>query len=95
MERIELIKICENAVVDESEWRNRDTASAQRQLGECWALLKAGCNYTVTDRRTDVIWLDVYFDGFMTKDAGASKDSESFYLPTFEDLKRVNGSDWY
>jgi len=45
--REELIALCEAALVPESEWRNRDSAGAQRQIGEAWALLRAGCPYRI------------------------------------------------
>ena len=46
--REKLIKICEKAIVDISKWSNRDSPSAQINIGKCWALLKAGCEYNLS-----------------------------------------------
>lgn len=75
--REDLIKICELAIVNEEDWEDRDTESSQQQVGICWALLKAGCDFEVTyeklddeDRNRcitdeDTIWLYIYSKGFM------------------------------
>src|SRR5579859_6852891 len=82
--REDLIVLCEHAIVDEENWRNRDTAYSQMRIGACWALLKALCDFTLileakdevaTDERT--IWLEVVFDGFHTfENGGTKKDKE-------------------
>lgn len=95
--RDQLISLCHRAFVPEVQWRNRDSAAAQRQVGECYALLIAGCLYTVTDETDDrTIWVDVHFDGFGHFDWGGPQDDETFYLPTAERLDDArNGRDWY
>lgn len=74
--REELVAICEAAIVPETDWYDRDSAMAHRQVGECWAQLSAGCEFEVhgskragtrdddmyTTRNT--IWLTVWAEGF-------------------------------
>ena len=99
--REELITICERGVIPEKKWRNRDSCEAHRQLGSCWALLKAGCEFYVrshggncsTDENT--IWVEVNAHGFAAFDSGGGLDDETFYLPTPERLDRNAGGDWY
>ena len=58
MEREELIKICEDAVVHYSYWHNRDSYSAQKNIQSIYKGLTAGLDYTIdpeTDDRT--IWI--------------------------------------
>lgn len=63
--REELIEICEAAIAPMETWHNRDSAGAMRQVGDCWALLKAGVpfrietsGHTATDH--DTIWIEHY-----------------------------------
>ena len=97
--REQLVSICERAIVPENEWGNRDSGDAHRQLGEAWALLKAGCPYRVLhdeDLNTNdkTIWLEISYDGFGSVESGEHHlESETFYLPTEEHLKREG--DWY
>lgn len=100
MSRIELIELCNKAVVPHKLWRNRDTSSAQRQVGELLALLRADCPFEVvtegdwaTSERTIVV--KVSYRGFSSfeEDAGLSK--ETFYLPTQTSLDEAAGRDWY
>ena len=64
--REDLLKICEQAFVSEDKWHDRDSEDAQSKLGECYALLKDGCEFEViydddicgTDEYT--IWLYTY-----------------------------------
>ena len=106
--RKELINICENAIVPQSKWKNRDTASAMLGVGKCLILLKSGCDFEVdyTDKycRTDdmTIWIQFYVHDFVwfeydfEKETKGSKSSDyHFYLPTLKRLKEVNGEDWY
>lgn len=99
--RKELLEICEKAFVKEKDWRDRDSASAQRQLGECYALLKAGCDFTILTEKSDenTIWLEVYSHGFcwfVSIDHDKSDmDRETYYLPTKKRLEETNGKDWY
>ena len=99
MEREELVRICEAAVVDHQQWGDRDTASAQKGVGKAWAYLKAGCPFQVlttgslvTNERT--IWLEIIYDGFSTFE-GDGKESCTVYLPTWARLKETEGHDWY
>ena len=98
--REELISICQDGIVPEERWCNRDSAAAQRQLGEALALLTAGCGYRVlrgdslnTNERT--IWIEIEFAGFGHFDWGGHYDSETYYLPTRERLNANHESDWY
>ena len=104
--REDLIKICEQAFVPENMWHDRDSESSQRKLGECYALLKAGCDFRVvydddlcgTDENT--IWLYVYSNGFSWfedwgEDRYLSKEKHHYYLPTQKRLDEANGGDWY
>lgn len=99
-----LIELCERAIVPERSWCNRDSARAQTGVGECWALLKAGCDYEIlttgtltTDDRT--IWIRFFPHGFSTKELGREEgreyDSETFYLPNEKRLDEADGKDWY
>lgn len=45
--REELIALCEQGFVGETNWHNRDSAKAMMQLGEAYALLKAGCEFRI------------------------------------------------
>lgn len=97
--REELIAICERGVVAEKDWRNRDSCGAHQQLGSCWALLKAGCQFyirTGTDgcsTNAKTIWVEINAHGFAKFDHGGSLDDETYYLPTPERL--ACGGDWY
>lgn len=75
--REQLIGLCEQARCPEERWSDRDSASAQRQLGEAWALLSAGCTFLVLPNRgrpephsshlvTDeqTIWVSIESKGF-------------------------------
>jgi len=100
--REELVKICEQAIVPENKWCNRDSASAQANIGKCWAYLKAGCdfrvmceesdNYCISDERT--IWVEIIHDGFECFEVG-KKSRDVFYLPTPERIAEHVGNDWY
>lgn len=99
--RDDLIGICEQAFTSESSWTNRDSATAHRQLGECYALLRAGCDFSIlrgpkltTDERT--VWVKVTFKGFAHFDWGGEYDAELYYLPTLDRLATAgSGRDWY
>lgn len=100
--RDELISICEQAIVPQHDWHNRDSQRSQAHVGKCWALLKANCNYRVCDRledepcRTDdkTIWLEVDSEGFQYYEIGELR-TDTFYLPTPARLAAVAGKDWY
>jgi hypothetical protein len=109
--REDLIKICEQAFVSENLWHDRDSESSQSKLGECYALLRDGCEFEVvykdnmceTDDNT--IWLYVYSKGFMyyesvwgnetPEELKSYKEKKHFYLPTQKRLDEVKGKDWY
>ena len=96
--REELIALCERAIVAEDLWSNRDSATAQQKIGRCWALLKAGCEFVITDPkdRFGSINLDITYTGFNCFELGEGyEDEDSFYIPTAEKLDAVNGKDWY
>jgi hypothetical protein len=99
--RDNLIEICERAFVPQSHWSNRDTSGAQKQLGECYALLRAGCGFRIirgSDLRTDdrTIWLEVESQGFAHFDYDGGEDYDTYYLPTPERLESSGpGNDWY
>lgn len=97
-----LIDLCRIAIVPESNWRNRDSASAQKQIGEAWALLRAGCEFTQTNRgdmatTNDTIWIEISSRGFNSFEFGdeGHYDHDLFYIPTPDRLDRANGGDWY
>jgi hypothetical protein len=98
LDRDVLLALCERGFVPQEHWYNRDTSAAQRQLGECYALLKAGCEFTVHTER-DTHWVTVTYRGFDffegTYDGMGSLDDERFYVPTAERLDRSPGRDWY
>jgi hypothetical protein len=92
--------------VPEAKWTNRDSAAAVRQLGDCLALLRAGCDFTirthensrsgdpcVTDART--IWVDITFRGFAAFEHDGPLENETYYIPTQERIDAAGGGDWY
>lgn len=101
--REQLLLICEASIVPQQKWSNRDTPSAHENIGLCWAMLKAGCNFKIledaacnlcTDDKT--IWLEISWRNFNSFEyEEGSVDSETFYLPTLNRLKEVDGDDWY
>lgn len=92
--REDLIKICEKAFVKEEDWKDRDSELAQCQLGECYVLLRAGCDFEIDKVFGDTIELTIYSKGFVYFEYGM-KDEHFFYLPTEKRLKEVNNKDWY
>jgi len=94
-DREDLIDLCSCALVEQSKWENRDSAAAQSQVGQLWALLLAGCEYEVTE--ADAIRLQVKTRGFQSFENGSDSadDVEFFYLPTDAKLQEVAGGDWY
>jgi hypothetical protein len=99
--REDLVALCEEAVRPESAWHDRDSAGAHRQLGEAWALLKAGCDFHVirsgslaTDAKT--IWVEISYRGFNAFEYGSDHhEAETFYIPTAGRLSRAGSGDWY
>lgn len=98
--RQELVDICCRAVVPEDNWRNRDSAAAQSQLGTAMVLLMAGCDFSVR-QESQTLWVRISYRGFSWFEGGydgrddSYLSSDEFYLPTPERLDRVSGGDWY
>lgn len=99
-----LIAICEDAIAPEQWWFDRDSAAAHKQLGQCWAWLKAGCEFRIHDRTKDpddmntsdsTIRLTVCAEGFAFHDWGGERDEETFYIPTRAAITKAAGKDWY
>lgn len=105
MTREELIDLCEKALVPQEKWRNRDSAEAQLQIGRCWALLRAGCEFRICDREEDdpcltneyTVWVEITYKGFDYFDSlyDESMDEATFYIPTQKRIEERNGRDWY
>lgn len=98
--RDELVELCNRAIVSHERWSNRDSATAQKQVGELLVLLRAGCPFEVvkegvwvTNERTVVV--KMYYRGFMQFEEGEGLAQESFYLPTQTRLDEANCGDWY
>lgn len=97
--RDELIALCEAAIRPEKVWHDRDSASAQRQVAEAWALLRAGCDFEIekdapaTNERT--IWVRIAYRGFGSFEYGGKIDNDLFYIPTRARLDEAGGGDWY
>lgn len=72
--REKLIEICEKSFVNQSDWRNRDSAQSQMKLGEVLALLRCGCEFEIQTKKhnpdgvcvTDemTIWIQFYVHDF-------------------------------
>lgn len=101
--REELIAICEASIRPESVWHDRDSERAHRQVGEAWALLKAGCEFRilnevgerhslVTDEKT--IWVEIDSKGFDYFEMHEMR-TDHFYLPTRARLEQRGSGDWY
>ncbi|TAK59544.1 hypothetical protein [Methylobacter sp.] len=106
--REQLIDICERAIVPHGRWSNRDTPHSQRDVGQAWAYLKAGCVYKVktkenntvagsacnTDEHT--IWIEIIHKSFASmEDDEVQLERTTFYLPTLKRLESYDGRDWY
>lgn len=101
-ERDELIDLCQRGVVPVTNWSNRDSADAQRQLGEALALLRADCEFHLafepkSDEQT--IWVSILHPGFQAFEYGSDDraywESNLFYVPTDKRLLERAGLDWY
>lgn len=104
--REELVALCERAVVAHDQWSDRDSARAHVQLGQLWALLKAGCDFHINkvDDRTGMLDIWVTWRGFQwfegTGDPAEYRrdelmEDDTFYMPGEERLNDMDGKDWY
>lgn len=98
--RDELLEICEKAFVHTDRWHDRDSHYAQCQLGECYALLKDGCEFKVLyddDLKTDdhTIWVTITSTGFAWFEYDGAMEEDVYYLPTLKRLEDADGWDWY
>ncbi|MBD2503916.1 hypothetical protein [Anabaena azotica] len=91
--REELIALCQRAIVKESNWRNRDSFLSQENIGRCWALLQADCQYEIVENSRT--W-DLEFEvrGFQYFEIGEI-EIVSGYIPKQELLDAKSGNDWY
>ena len=97
--REDLIKICEQAFVNTDLWNDRDSYYSQCKLGECYALLKDGCDFKILTRGNlktdkDTIWLEIEATGFEWFEGG-NMEIGTYYLPTQKRLDEADGGDWY
>ena len=97
LDRATLLDLCERGFSPQASWHDRDSSSAHRQLGECYALLKAGCDFSVAPaEKYGSHWVRIAYRGFASFEWGEGhEDSEEFYVPTAERLDRAAGRDWY
>lgn len=102
--REELIDLCEQGIVPQDYWHDRDSQGAQASLGKAWALLKAGCDFSLSDSPrsdADTWWIRIRSEGFTYFEwRGLEPDerileNDLFYIPTSARLDRANGEDWY
>lgn len=102
--RDELLGICRDAFLPQEKWSDRDTARCQQQLGELYALLMAGCEFSVQPGHRGMMldvrvefrgfgWFEGGFDPYEDRDIYL--DHEDYYAPTRERLDAVAGGDWY
>lgn len=85
--RQRLLEICEKAIVPQERWGDRDSAAAQKNVGQLWALLLAGYEYRISwdddlcATNKETVWVVI--------------EEDWYYLPTQERLDDRNGRDWY
>lgn len=102
LDRGYFIVLCQGASVAQSEWRNRDTAGAQRQVGEALMLLRAGCDFRVLQKGDNqhlesdgkMWWLEISYKGFEYFEGGLLT-TDYFYIPTAEWMDKHPDKDWY
>jgi len=99
--REDLVALCEQAIVPESKWHDRDSQKSQVRIGTAWALLRAGCDFDDVTSDPDLgdyggtIWIRIYSRGFNYFDWDGELEDDLFYIPTSERLDRASGKDWY
>ena len=91
MDREDLIRLCEDAVVPNNRWASADTYYAQAQLASLWLFLKAGCKFKLDEEENGTVWVVVTFYQPGTK----LHITSDYYLPTRKRLNSANGKDWY
>lgn len=99
--REELIALIDRATVPQDQWRDRDSAGAQRQMGEGRALLLAGCDFVICDDKDEYTksdaetwWIDITYKGFDYFEIG-ELSTDTLYIPTAKRLADRAGKDWY
>lgn len=97
--REQLIDLCRRGSVPQTEWRNRDSAKAQMQLGEALMLLRAGCDFEVLSEGDlksdkDTWWVRIKYEGFAYFEDG-DYSTDLAYIPTEARLTKTAGGDWY
>lgn len=101
--RDQLIDICEQAIVDCSQWSDRDSLAAQINIGTAWALLMANVPFVVLTEDNDgdlvtddhIIWIRFKdIPGFGAFEGG-NTETEICYLPTPQRLDIHGTTDWY
>jgi len=99
--RATLHQLCIDAIVHERSWNDRDASAAHLNIGKCWALLSAGCEYSlefendyinVQFKVRDFAWFEYQDDN---EEPASDNHKYKFYLPTRERLNEANGEDWY
>lgn len=97
--RQELIKLCEDGIRPMSKWYDRDSLSAQLQLGKAWVLLRAGVEFTfdMDTKHPGTYWIDFHnIEGFNYHEYGEEGlESEHAYIPTRKRLEDNADGDWY
>lgn len=98
----ELIKLCEASVVPVEKWWNRDSANAQKQVGQALMLLRAGAEWRESEKpvtNENTIWINITYPGFNAFEYGRSDRQywvdTMFYIPTEKRLKDREGDDWH
>ena len=96
--REEIIELCDKSIVQQKNWRNRDSHEAQKNIAICRGLLLCGCSFIMSKGtcETDVntIWIEITADGFSFFEGGDS-EKETFYIPTAKRLLDRINEDWY
>ena len=96
--REDLILLCERGIVPVEKWKKRDTPAALEQLAICWAYLKAGCDYEVTDFNNSFHDISIFHPTFHTIETQelltpVELEESTFYIPTQQRLENKSG-DW-
>lgn len=98
--RAQLKSLCSSAIVSFDSWSHRYSGNAQRQLGELWALLSAGCEFEIDENKTDETRICVKIlygaseQGKVAHENGIYEydDLNTYFLPQ---PQRLTEGDWY